>query len=160
LNSLGVSGPVTLTLLDANNTAAPQNTGEVFPITINAIPGASSTNTVTIKPANPGTTMSGSSATALIVLNGTDFVTVDGSSNGTSSRDLTITNTNAGTSSAVIWLQSNGADGATNNVVKNANLVGTTVTATAGTLFGAGSGGSAISITSAGTGNNNNTFQN
>ena len=160
LNSLGVSGPVTITLLDSSNTTAPQNTGEVFPITINAIPGASSTNTVTIKPANSGTAITGSSATALIVLNGSDFVTIDGSSNGTSSRDLTITNSNAGASSAGIWLQTNGADGATNNVVKNVNLVGTTVTATAGTLFGAGSGSSTIGITSAGTGNNNNTFQN
>ena len=40
------------------------------------------------------------------------------------------------------------------------NLIGTTVTATPGTLFGVGSGSSTISITSTGTGNNNNTFQN
>src|SRR5205823_8725069 len=97
---------------------------------------------------------------ALFVLNGADYVIFDGSNNGTSSRDLTITNSNTGTSSAVIWLQTAGADGATNNVVKNVNLVGTSTTGTAGTLIGAGSGSSTIIISSVGTGNNNNTFQN
>ena len=47
LNLLGVSGPVVLNLTDANY-------GEygTFPIIINSIPGASSTNTVKIKPAS------------------------------------------------------------------------------------------------------------
>jgi uncharacterized repeat protein (TIGR02543 family) len=155
LNSLGVSGPVTINLLE--NLNAPETT-ETYPITINSIPGASSTNTVTIKPNAPGITMTGSSASALVILNGSDWVTIDGSSNGTSSRDMTMTNTNTGTSSAVIWLQTTaGADAATNNVVKNLNLVGNSNTTT---LFGVGSGGTTISVTSLGTGNNNNTFQN
>ena len=51
LNSLGVSGPVVLNLLDSSNTTSPENTGETFPIIINSVPGASATNTVTIKPA-------------------------------------------------------------------------------------------------------------
>jgi hypothetical protein len=157
LNSLGITGPVVLTLLDSSNTTAPTNTGEVFPIQVNAISGASATNTVTIKPANPGTTITGSSATALIILNGSDYVTIDGSSNGTSSRDLTMTNNNTGATSAVIWLQTNVADGATNNTIKNVNLVGNSNTTT---LFGVGSGSSTISTASLGTGNNNNTFQN
>src|SRR5207302_1529669 len=54
LNNLGVSGPVTITLLE--NANAPE-TVETYPITINAIPGASATNTVTIKPANASTTI-------------------------------------------------------------------------------------------------------
>jgi hypothetical protein len=159
LNSLGVSGPVVLNLIDAsyNRPNSPDAT-ESYPIILNAIPGASATNTVTIKPASGNTpTMTGSSASALIVLNGADFVTIDGSNNGTSSKDLTMTNTNTGTSSAVIWLQTAGADGATNNTVKNVNLVGNSNTTT---LVGVGAGGSTISITSLGTGNNNNTFQN
>ena len=132
---------------------------ETYPITINANAGASAANTLTIKPNAAATTMTGSSASALIVLNGADWVTVDGSSNGTSSRDLTMTNTNTGTSSAVIWGQTTAApaDSATNNTVKNLNLVGNSNTTT---LIGVGFGSTTISVTSLGNGNNNNTIQN
>ena len=164
LNSLGISGPVVLNLLDSSNTTSPENTGEAFPIVINSVPGASATNTVTIKPASGVTaSLTGLSATALIVLNGAKFVTIDGSNNGTSSRDLTIANTFSTTSSpgAGIWLQTTSlADPATNNTIKNVNVVGTSVTATAGTLAGIGSGGTSVAINSLGNGNNNNTFQN
>jgi hypothetical protein len=159
LNSLGVTGPVVLNLIDAtyNRPNSPDAT-ESYPIILNAIPGASATNTVTIKPASGNVvTMTGSSASALIVLNGSDFVTIDGSNNGTSSRNLTMTNTNTGTSSAVVWLQTAGADGATSNTVKNVNLVGNSNTTT---LFGVGAGSSTISSSSLGTGNNGNTIQN
>jgi uncharacterized repeat protein (TIGR02543 family) len=164
LNNSVITGAVTFLLTDSSYSSRPPNGPNApdaigaFPLTINANSGSSSTNTVTFKPA-PGQTvaMTGSAATALMTLNGADWVIIDGSNNGTSSRDLTITNTNTGTSSAVIWLQSNGADGATNNVVKNVILVGSGNTQT---LFGVGSGSSTISITSTGTGNNNNTFQN
>ena len=103
------------------------------------------------------TAITGSTASAVIILNGADFVTIDGSNNGTSSRDLTITNTDPGTSSAVVWLQTAGADAATNNTIKNVNLVGNGNTTT---LFGVGSGSSTISLASLGTGNNGNTIQN
>ena len=84
---------------------------------------------------------------------------IDGSNTvGGSSRDLTITNTNTGTASAVIWMQTaTGSDGATNNVVKNVNIVGNS---NATTLVGVGSGSSTISITSTGTGNNTNRIEN
>ena len=154
LNNLGVTGPVTLTLLDTNNTTAPQNVGEVFPITINAIPGAGVGATVTIKPANPSTTITGSSASALFIFNGTSYVTIDGSSNGTSSQDLTMTNNNA-SAAAVIWLKSNGTGlGATNNTIKNVNIVGGSVTATYGIAL------SGTTIGTAGADNDNNTLQN
>jgi trimeric autotransporter adhesin len=160
LNNGVVTGPLVFELQDSSYTNAPEVV-ESFPLTINANSGSSMTNTVTFKPKSGQTVgMTGSATTALFILNGADWIIFDGSNNGTSSRDLTITNTNTGTSSAVIWMQSNGVDGATNNTIKNVNLVGTSVTATAGTLFGAGSGSSTISITSAGVGNNNNTFQN
>jgi hypothetical protein len=158
LNLLGVSGPVVLNLTDANYG------NESFPIIINSVPGASSTNTIKIKPASGVTaSISGSSATAMVVLNGAKFVTIDGSNNGTSSRDLTITNTFIPPlpHSAVIWLQTTSqTDPATNDTIKNVNVVGSTVTATLGTLAGIGSGGTTIAINSLGTGNNNNTFQN
>ncbi|MEO6596724.1 MAG: cadherin-like beta sandwich domain-containing protein, partial [Planctomycetota bacterium] len=156
LNTKVITGPVVFNLIDPGYTA-PQAV-ETYPITINANGGSSATNTVTIKPSAPGVTMTGSSASGLIVLNGADYVILDGSSNGTSSRDLTMTNTNSGTSSAVVWMQTaGGPDGATNNVVKNLNLVGNSNTTT---LFGVGAGSSTISTTSLGTGNNSNTIQN
>jgi uncharacterized repeat protein (TIGR01451 family) len=96
-----------------------------------------------------------------IRLNGADRVTIDGSIGGTGTdRSLTITDTNTGTASAVIWLQSNGSDGATDNTIQNVTVIGTSITATPGTLFGIGSGSSTVSITSFGTGNDDNTYRN
>jgi uncharacterized repeat protein (TIGR01451 family) len=157
LNGAEIGGPVQLTLTDATYPS------ETFPLTVNALAGSSATNTVTIKP-GPSVTasISGSSASCVLNLNGADWVRVDGSNTvGGTTRDLTIANTNAGTASAVVCMTSTGVNaGATNNIVKNLNLVGTTVTATDGTLFGVFSGTSTISATSAGADNDNNTIQN
>src|SRR5205085_7868226 len=74
LNSKFMTGPVTFSLTDNSYPS------ETYPITINPNGGNSSTNTITIKPATGATpSFSGSSATALIVLNGIDYVTIDGS---------------------------------------------------------------------------------
>ncbi len=159
-NSKCLGGAVVFNLIDASYI------GETFPITINANSAASAVNTLTIKTTLAGTSISGSNANALFILNGADYVTIDGSISNTpntvcpvsvASRDLTITNTNTGTSSAVIWFQTATADGATNNAVMNCNLIGNSNTTT---LFGIGSGSSTISATSLGTGNNNNSFIN
>jgi trimeric autotransporter adhesin len=160
-NTSCLTGAVVFNLTDAAYT-------EAAAMTINANAFASATNTLTIKPTLANTTIAvtGGSASAIFVLNGADYVTIDGSINNTAnticpassaSRDLTITNTNTGTSSAVVWLQTATADGATNNTIKNCNLVGNSNTTT---LFGLGSGASTISISSLGTGNNNNSFVN
>ncbi len=160
-NTSCLAGPVTFLLINAAYT-------EAAAMTINANPDASATNTLTIKPTAPNTTIAvtGGSASAIFILNGADYVIIDGSFVSTpntvcpvsvASRDLTITNTNAGTSSAVIWLQTATADGATNNKIMNCNLVGNSNTTT---LFGVGSGSSTISTSSLGTGNNNNSFVN
>ena len=111
-------------------------------------------------------TMTGSSTSGLIVLNGASWVIVDGNNGGVmrpsqpavATRNVTLTNTSVGTSSAVIWLQTNGTNNpAANNTIKNMNLVGS---GNLQTLIGVGSGSSTISVTSTGTGNNNNTYQN
>jgi len=142
-NSACLGGPVTFILRDANYSGA-----ETFPIVINANPTASSTNTLTIKPAvGMSTTITGSSANSIIRLNGADFVTIDGSNtpSGTT-KDLTIVNTNTGTSSCVIWIGSASAlDGASNNTVKNLNVLGNAPTTTFVGIF-SGSG-----ITAGGT---------
>ena len=79
LNSLGVSAATTVVLKDATYTTP----GETFPITIGVVPGASATNTITIKP-DTGImpTISGSSASCIINLNGSDYVTINGSNGG------------------------------------------------------------------------------
>ncbi|MEI8239359.1 MAG: T9SS type A sorting domain-containing protein [Actinomycetota bacterium] len=152
LACVGVSGAVVLSLTDAA-----YNSGETFPIVIPAVAGASATNTVTVRPANGVTsTISGTVASAaLIKLNGADYVTIDGSNNGSSSRNLTITNTNT-TSPTGISLSSLGAGaGATYNTIKNCNI-STGVSAAAG--YGIAIGGSTPGTD--GADNDNVTIQN
>lgn len=115
------------------------------------------TFTVIIKPDGGSWTVTGSAAAGLIRLNAADRVTIDGSQSGGTDRSLTITNTNSGTTSAVVWLQSNGANGATANTIKNLNVVGNSNTTT---QFGIGAGSATVGTTSLGTGNNSNTYQN
>ena len=131
-------------------------TAEAGAVALNALTGT--TPSVKIFPTVAARAISGTSTGALIRLNAADNVTLDGSLGGTGTdRSLSVTNTNTGTSSAVIWLQNNGADGATNNTIKNLNVAGN---GNAQTLVGIGSGSSTISTASLGTGNNNNTIQN
>ena len=165
-NTKCITGPVTFLLTDATYPS------EVFPITINEVAGQSSVNTLTIKPAvGVSPLISGSSATALIVLNTADWVTIDGSSGSTvnsvcplvkATRNLTLTNTNTGISTAVIWIQSNNTtlNSATNNIIKNLIINGSQVGSIAATLFGIGSGSTTISTGAIGFLNNNNTIEN
>lgn len=90
--------------------------------------GAASYTSVLIKPAASTSPVITSTAdlTATIKLDGADNVTIDGSNNGTTSRDMTFQNSNtAGSGQAVnIWIASNGTNGATNNVIKNCKILG------------------------------------
>lgn len=154
LNSRPMSCAVTFTLTD--NVYA----GETYPIQINANAGSSVVNTLTIKPAAAATPVfTGSAATALILLNGADYVTIDGSNTlGGTSRDLTFANTNVSVTSAVIWGQTVAAnDPASNNTLKNLVVSGN---ADITTLVGIGFGSSIISTASLGTRNDNNRVQN
>ncbi|HMX41300.1 MAG TPA: hypothetical protein PKD78_13270, partial [Saprospiraceae bacterium] len=161
-NNSCLTGPVTFLLTDAN-----YSTNETFPIVINQPIGASATNTLLIKPA-PGVnaTISGTSATAIITLNGADFVTIDGSNGSvqnsicpqvTASRNLTIINNSTSTTSAVVWLQwyfeGGTPNSAQNNRILNCNIVGNAGTTT---LAGVGMGSLTISSTTLGFLNNNN----
>ena len=58
--------------------------------------GGAGTYTVTIVPSGAPRAITGSNATSLIKLNGTDRVTINGSTSGGTDRSLTITNTGAG----------------------------------------------------------------
>lgn len=110
LNTKGVSGAVTF-LLDKETFST--TNGEVFPITINAISGASATKTITFKPApnrnvnvigeniNPWTPV-----TALFKFNGAKHIVFNGSNNNTDTVNLFFKNNcNLDYSNrTVIWL--------------------------------------------------------
>ncbi|MBL0355620.1 MAG: hypothetical protein IPP72_01465 [Chitinophagaceae bacterium] len=157
LNSVGVGGPVRF-LLQADYTSAT----ETFPLVINSYFGASAINNVKILP-NTGVTAAitaslAAAANSVFKLNGADFVTIDGSNNGSSSRNLTITNNNTAASS-VIWNASAGGagNGANSNTIKNLNIVGGSAT-TSG-IYGISSSSTA-SLTTAAADNDNLTVQN
>ncbi len=159
INSSVVTGDITIEI-------AGDLAGETGAVQLNEF---ASPFTVTIKPTGSAHTISGTStgSTALITLNGADRVTIDGSLGSTAnticpastaSRDLTISNSNTSTTSAVIWLQTaTGPNGATNNTIKNCNITGNSNITT---LFGIGAGSTTISTTSLGNGNNNNSYIN
>ncbi|RZK63245.1 MAG: T9SS type A sorting domain-containing protein, partial [Hymenobacter sp.] len=157
-NTSGLGAAVSFVLLDAS-----YSTAETFPITFNANGDASATNTLTIKPgAGVNAVVSGSVGTgALLKLSGADYVTIDGSNNGTTSRNLTLTNTSATTAgNAVVWLASASAtDGATSNVLKNSIITGSALLAPQMGVFVGGSatiGTTAVPLAA----NSNNTLQN
>ncbi len=118
INANGLSGNTTIVLMDASIT----ETGATALNTIASSGCSGGPYTLLIKP-NTTTTLTGSVASgALLKLNGADNVTIDGSNNGSSSRDLTITNT-ATTAPTVLSLISLGTgSGATNNTIKNCNI--------------------------------------
>lgn len=125
LNAKYMSGPVTFIFDDPFPP-------ETFPITINSNPGNSVTNTLTIKP-NTGATVvvSGNTPTGLVILNGIDYVTIDGSNTGGTDKSLTFQNTQGGATSYAIGITRNGGtDPSTNTTIKNCiikavSLVGT-----------------------------------
>jgi trimeric autotransporter adhesin len=156
-NNACLTGPVVFNLMDATYPS------ETFPITINHNPTASTTNTLTIKP-NTMTTLSGSNAAAILLLNGADYVTINGDPDGgdpaggdigtlcdpggdASLRQLTIENTSNVTSSVVVALiTSTQGNPATNNKIINTIVKGASNTTTSvginisGPNIGSGSG--------------------
>lgn len=157
-NCLG--GPIVFSLTDATYPS------ETFPITIIANPDGNSVNTLTIKPAaGVSASISGASATGLLMINGADYVTIDGTNGNVvnsvcpvtaATRDLTFTNTDPSTSSAVVWLSTTaGGDAVTNCSVQNCVIIGSGPTAT---RYGIGAGGATIGT--AGAGNDNLSFVN
>ncbi|MFD2719066.1 beta strand repeat-containing protein [Hymenobacter monticola] len=160
-NTATLAGAVTFVLLDNS-----YGTAETFPIRFGSVSTASATNTLTIKP-NTGvtTSISGSVATgAVLMLNGADYVTIDGSNNGTTSQNLTIENTSAtGSGNAVLWVAAAAAgDGATFNNVRNTIIRGNSGTGFPQFTVFLGGGGTGVTspTTSTPASNSNNTFTN
>lgn len=124
-NNNCLNGSVTFLLTNANYTAL---TGEVFPIEIKKNGFANVSNTLTIKPA-PGVTaqISGvANDNALIRVLG-DFISIDGSDDGSLSRKLSIINTGTTLRPRSILFGSSGTVPVTNCSVRNCILqAGTT----------------------------------
>lgn len=126
LNNKVMVGAVTFILDDATYSAS-----ETFPITIQSNYGSNSTNTLTIKPNTGATTaITGSVASGALIKIKNSYTTLDGSNNGSTTRDLTITNTNT-TSPQVVFCASVGSGVLTNVTVKNTILVNGATTSSA-----------------------------
>lgn len=141
-NTAGLDGAVVLSLQADYNSAS-----ETYPLTIGNINGSSATNTITIRPAATGLSISSNNTTATIYFNGGNYVTIDGRVNGIgSTKDLVITNTSTASGGSAIRF----INDASNNTIKYAKL---------SSSYGAN--GPAIVIfsnTNGSTGNDNNTI--
>ncbi len=123
------------------------NTVETTGLILPTIPG---NFPITIKPVGGVRTISGSVAGALIRLNGTDQVTIDGNIGGV--RSLIINNTNSSANSAGIFVSSQGpANGCERVAIRNVEIQGGSNVTTS--TFGIIAGGTAISTTSQGDNN-------
>ncbi|PQJ12553.1 hypothetical protein CJD36_002055 [Flavipsychrobacter stenotrophus] len=117
---------------------------DTLPIVINAIPCASASNTLTIRP--QGTLVMSGTGTALFDLNGANYVVIDGrvGSTGTA-KALTISNT--GTGAAVRFIND-----ASNNKIIYTTLTSTETSTTNGVIL--------FSTTTGSAGNDNNLIDN
>lgn len=142
INAKYLTGNTTATILDAAIAETGANA-------LNAINYGCSGGpfTLTIKP-NTGVTtvLSGSVAGPLININGADNVTFDGSNNGTSTKDMTISNTNTG-GSVIQFIND-----ATTNTVKNSIILGVNSSSSSGSIV--------FSTSTGASGNSGNTIDN
>mgnify|MGYP002651274427 CR=1 FL=1 len=129
-------------------------TAETGAVALNEVAGGF---TVTIKPSGGARVINGTSAasSAIIILNGADNVTIDGSLSGGTDKSLTVSN--ATTTSVAIWLRSAGtSNGASNNTIKNVNIQGSAASnIIAGVIAGSSTFGSPAEAP-----NNNNKITN
>jgi subtilisin-like proprotein convertase family protein len=145
------TGPVVFQLTDAA-----YGVNESFPLTIqnNTAVG---TNTLTIRPASGvSPVISGSNSGGILVLNGADHIILEGSNSAGTTRDVTVSNTYSGGSSAAIIIRSLGTgNGAVNNVIRNTIVsAGANSSNYTGILIGG------ATVVSSGDDNDNNTIQN
>lgn len=156
INTSGLSDNLTVNIIDSSIA----ETGAVALNAIATIGCAAGPYTLTIKPdSGVTTTLSGSAVGALIKLNGADNVIIDGSNNGSTSRNMTIANTGTTGGTTAVALVSLGTGlGATNNTVKNCNLSTgvSTITASYGISVGGNSPGTSGADNDSVTIQNNN----
>jgi trimeric autotransporter adhesin len=120
VNTKVLTGPVSFILDDATYTS------ETFPVVFNVNAGSSAVNTITIKPntgVSPLFTFATPTAVGIIELNGIDYMTIDGSNNGTNSKNLTIVNSKTATNgTCALAFKGTATDPTTNITIKNCIL--------------------------------------
>ncbi|MBS1492015.1 MAG: T9SS type A sorting domain-containing protein [Bacteroidetes bacterium] len=132
-----------------------EGTTETATAVLNTVSNYGGSFTLTIKPNSTATVTGSIPSAALIKLNGSDNVIIDGSNSGGTDKSLTISNTNT-TSPTVISLVSLGTgQGATNNTIKNCIMSTGASTATG---YGIAVGGNTPGTS--GADNDNVTIQN
>jgi hypothetical protein len=111
----------------------------------NALNAFASPFTVKMYPTGVARIVSGSlSSNALVKLNGADRVTIDGSIGGTGTdRSLTVNNTSTTSPTAIALVSLGTALGATDNTIKNLNIITGSATATSYGISVGGTAGSA-----------------
>lgn len=116
INNKGLAGNTVVNIIDPSVT-------ETGLYALNQMAnGCAGTYTLTIKPNAAGTTLTGSLNSAPLIRIKSNYVIIDGSSNGSTSQDLTITNTSA-TSPNVLLLGSTGTTPITNSTLKNCIII-------------------------------------
>ncbi|REK49218.1 MAG: hypothetical protein DWQ48_07985, partial [Bacteroidetes bacterium] len=139
INHRGISGAVTLSLIDAIYDTTTATGTNIFPILLGPVAGNSASNTITIQPASGTSTLTyrGTTSTSGSVLNdalgtavststepifglvGTDYVTL----NNVNLVQATGAGTNiAGVRRGLLVVNSNATDGATNNTFSNIGI--------------------------------------
>lgn len=102
INTKWINGPITLLLDDATYDS------ETWPIVFDHNAGSSASSLITIKP-NTGvnTVLTANSTAGLFNLSGIDYLVIDGSNNGSASKNLTIRNTSTSSGSYGITISNN-----------------------------------------------------
>ena len=116
INTRWISGPLTLVLDD------PTYPSETFPISFSTNPGSSPTNILTIRPNTGVSPVLQAVASGLFNFNGIDYLVIDGSNNGTNTKDLSIKNHSTSTGAYAVAFMSNNGDPSTNVTIKNSIL--------------------------------------
>ena len=118
-------------------------------------------SSVTVRPVGGSRIIEGTLSTSTVKLNGADNVTIDGRIGGVgSNRDLTIRNNSGAAGAAAVWLASVAAgNGASNNTIRNLEIAGGSDTSSSSnSTFGIIMCGTAITVSSNGTDNDNNSI--
>ncbi|MEN9742466.1 MAG: hypothetical protein RLZZ65_271 [Bacteroidota bacterium] len=133
LQYCGINQP---TILELSSGYPSSTLTETFPITLSLINGMSSINTITIREAAgvTGLSLSTSSTSPAIDVNGGQFWVIDGRPGGSGTRDLLISN--SGNGSAIKFRNE-----ASNNTIKFVNVSSNVTSTTSGVIFFAGTNG-------------------
>ncbi len=160
LNANGVSGSGTITIEIASGYTG--ESGVIPALTVYS--GMSAAIPIVLKPASgqsPTISTAPAANGAVIRLNGVKYFTIDGSNNGTTSQNLTITTTSTTTTVRLVDLVPTSTSSCKLNTVKNVKLLGNSTTIAVNTYVGIYLGsGTATPGAALFTGNDSNLFQN